>query len=241
MYLGIRACYEELKSLDGRRLLVLVTDGRDNGVPRAESLLAGVKVDNIGVLTVGIGNKLSKFYLKKMASSPDAFVRAPNFYVLDTFVDPLTRMMCKIADDMGSPPQLDSCAAMEKKCELTAGKKKTKGVPMFKLRSNKPLFGRNIVRHKLGIKVGDVKVSNVWAQRINDQGNIFNLPSIWFMTTSLNSPFKVNFISPGDVEEENLFGKCIKLSFLVDRPGSFVKQCLVFRIAMDESKKLANY
>eukprot|EP00737_Agarophyton_chilense_P002776 gb/GEZJ01003194.1/.p1 GENE.gb/GEZJ01003194.1/~~gb/GEZJ01003194.1/.p1 ORF type:complete len:468 (-),score=51.20 gb/GEZJ01003194.1/:1540-2943(-) len=95
MYAGLNACFTELTELTGIKVIVLLTDGVDNGSPFAIELAPTIKEQGIAIITVGIGSGVSSLYLQQLATSPDFFV-ASTFTTLPIEVFGLTQMLCEL-------------------------------------------------------------------------------------------------------------------------------------------------
>lgn len=76
LYAGLQTSYEQLKGREGKRVIVLATDGRPTIGPAGEEIVQlGQKVKSGGIrlITVAIGRGADKDLLKRLASSPEDF------------------------------------------------------------------------------------------------------------------------------------------------------------------------
>lgn len=170
MNAGLTSCFNEIKSDTGNRLIVLITDGLDNGTPRADVVAPVIKAAGVSIVTVGIGNSVSEMYLKSLASGPEFFIPS-SFSTLPAQVVTVVESSCVVVVAPTTPvPVADACAAAYDACDFKFMGKDT--VPTFKVtgKPDRP-FTPKIVSRQQGERIGVVNSNNIIPEFIMVDGS----------------------------------------------------------------------
>lgn len=115
---GFQSCFDAIKDESGNRVIVLVTDGMDDG--SASTLLPQIRNEDISVVTVGIGNGVNVAHLQSLATTPDFYVQAtPNNLV--AIAESVVDKSCVIPSVTNSPeptPMDSGCQMAYDECEF---------------------------------------------------------------------------------------------------------------------------
>lgn len=191
MYEGLTSCFDEIKGDKGNRLIVLITDGKDNGTPMASSAAPGIKGAGVSIVTVGIGDNVDVPYLEGLASGPKFFVKASAFSTLITKALDVVEGSCEVvASPLPTPtpgasgaatpappspspqiPVVGSCAGAYDACDFKfAGED---AVPTFSVtgKPDKP-FTPVIVSRKKGEILGVLNSNNLVPEFILADGTV---------------------------------------------------------------------
>lgn len=167
---GLSACFNEIKNNQGNRLIVLVTDGIDNGSPRASMVAPDIKVAGVSIVTVGIGNSIQESYLEGLASGPEFFVKSSSFSTLLSKVVDVVEGSCKAAVTP-RPTAPDVCAEAYDACDFKFVRRDT--VPTFSVtgKSDKP-FTPKIVSRMNGERIGVLNSNGIVPEFILADGSV---------------------------------------------------------------------
>ncbi|KAI0557984.1 Collagen alpha-1(XII) chain [Gracilaria domingensis] len=122
VYDGLRSCFEEVQSSSGNRVIVIVTDGVDNGTPLALDQAPLVKAEGIAIVTVGVGDGVDADYLRALATTPDFFIDS-SFETLPSDVVRVAESSCDVVEVTPepilmtpSPDPFDACEEASLAC-----------------------------------------------------------------------------------------------------------------------------
>ncbi|CAN8064918.1 unnamed protein product [Agarophyton chilense] len=92
---GLNQCKNELNNAQGKKAMVLITDGHANSgdINPARQAASGATAAGINIITVGIGYGVSTDFLKEIASNASLFIDA-NFDDLDQKVPDVVEAVC---------------------------------------------------------------------------------------------------------------------------------------------------
>ena len=222
-FAGLRSCFEDLNNRTGNRVIVFVTDGLDNNSPRALTGRQAVVDAGIGILTVGIGSRVSLPYLDRLTTVPGSVVNASSFSTLSSVVDTVANEVCNTSSTTNPPA--DSCEEQFQGCLLTFRGRRS--LPSFRFRGRGRRFTPPIVS-KFGNQFPG-RVTRFRSFVVNDDGTKTMLRGRPFTVSQRSSPFgvKLNVARLADVER--LGGKCIRMNVSFRRGSGIVDQCVVFR------------
>lgn len=102
MYGGLRACDRAVGSTSTNRVIVLVTDGVDNGSARASTLAPSIKAKGTKIITVGVGETVASkgssgyTYLRNLATSRSLFITSRCFSEVISKVVRIVKLSCGI-------------------------------------------------------------------------------------------------------------------------------------------------
>lgn len=160
MYAGVNQCYRYVENKPGKRVIVIVTDGLDNGVPTAETLINSKSATGVAIIAVGIGNGIDANYLQRISDlyvpvSTDAMGAVSNV---------LRKGICTV------PVNGNTCAAAARLCDFRF--KNVQGVPTYSI-AGKPdqVFTGEIVS-KSGPRIGILNTNGIIPEFINTDGTV---------------------------------------------------------------------
>ena len=220
---GLRSCFEDLNNRTGNRAIVFVTDGLDNNSPRALAGRQAVVDAGIGILTVGIGSRVSLPYLDMLTTVPGSVVNASSFSTLSSAVDIVANEVCNTSST--ATPPADSCEEQFRGCLLTFRGSRT--LPSFRFRGRGRRFTPPIVS-KFGNQFPG-RVTRFTSFVVNDDGTNTMLRGRPFTVSQRSSPFVLELNVARLTEQERLSGKCIRMNVSFRRGSGTVDQCVVFQ------------
>lgn len=116
---GLLACNDQLPSRSVNRVIVLVTDGLDNGSPPAKRVASNLKGDKVTIITVGVGSGTDRKFLREIATLPQYFLPVATFPKLkDMVLDVVVRSCAGQPSPSPAPPAPDACEMAFNKCDL---------------------------------------------------------------------------------------------------------------------------
>lgn len=216
MYAGIKACFDHLESISGKRVVVLLTDGQDNGKPRAEELVRIKKASGIQIVTVGIGSGINEAYLKRLVSK-DTFFVSTSMASLTDKATATTRAVCNAA--MESP---ETCIDAYHACDFKFAGRDTPPVFWSGGRPDRPLGSKIISRS--GSEIGIVNTNGIVPEFVNEDGTCTSVDQLGAPRFALThfKPFPMrgsNFASSvgrqsfAGNQKTIVKGKCIRMYF----------------------------
>lgn len=209
---GLSQCYTYVENKNGNRVIVLVTDGIDNGPNSAEDLVNSKKSSGVSLVTVGIGNRIDTKFLKRIATSPKFYIPVADPSVDISFI--LSSTICQVIPPQNSPSPKpsssvniapkspspsptfisisSSCAAAYTACDFKFSGYSS--VPIFGIFGPPDIpFSTNIVS-RVGPRIGIVNMNGIIPEFINPDGTIvpINMEGFPRLTPTHFKPFVIN-------------------------------------------------
>lgn len=160
MYAGLNQCYRYVENKPGKRVIVLVTDGIDNGIPPAEDLVNSKSASGVAIVSVGIGNNIDKSYLEGFS---DVYIPV-SVGALDAVGAILRSKICKL------PNPSNVCAAAGRLCDFAFQGRS--GVPTFSIGGTPNKVFTDLIVSKSGPRIGVLNTNGIIPEFINPDGTI---------------------------------------------------------------------
>lgn len=115
---GLKRCQKLLKDASGPKVIVMVTDGKDNKKPFGTSVDEDIKAKGTSIVTVGIGNQVEDKDLQYISSADDKNYRVlyTPVYDFDLFsaaIGPIVRDICRASVlSTGFTEEVHLCASV---------------------------------------------------------------------------------------------------------------------------------
>lgn len=187
IYAGVSQCYKYVENKVGNRVIVIVTDGEDGGIPRASEIIDQKSSSGVAIVAVGLGSSLDSTYLKDISDIylPVATTDVTNVGTI------LSKSICKAPVVSKGPtptskptktptptsgPTSISCAMAYKKCAFKFTN--TNSVPTFSV-GGKPnsVFTTKIVSKKAP-RIGLLNSNGIVAEFIASDGTVTLIDTI---------------------------------------------------------------
>ena len=231
---GIDGCADLLKHLSGNRAIIFITDGDGNN-KAARVAAQNAKNKGIVISTVGIGSKVKKGLLRKIASDRKLFIHT-TFSRIYNIPDIIIGLVCGITKPSPFPktptplpktpspkPHPGDCEALGKSCRLRFNGG-VHGVKEFVLKRRR--FKTPIVRdfHFNKVKFGSPSVKTF----VLIHGSLKLLPHDLFIAVRIRRHFfRFELYNVHGVSSSDYIDQCLKLEVVVHGGHT---ECAVIRI-----------
>lgn len=190
MYAGVNQCYNYIEKKPGNRVIVIVTDGDDNGTPSASSLIASKASSGVAIVSVGLGSSVDEDYLKSIS---DIYYPVEEIDV-NKVASLLSKGICEAPDVTEKPkptktpksskppmptkipPSSSSCVSAFQMCDFKF--QNANSVPTFAV-TGKPdrVFTSKIVSKMLP-RIGLVNMNDITPEFIEADGTVIPITAV---------------------------------------------------------------
>ncbi|PXF40879.1 Collagen alpha-6(VI) chain [Gracilariopsis chorda] len=221
MYAGLNACFNEVNGNAGNRVIVLITDGGDNGNPLAEALAPTVKAAGVAIVTIGVGSGVDEDYLRSLATTPAFFIPS-TFSSLPADVVRVAESSCDVVEvspvpDITPTPIPDPCEEAYDTCDFAFMNELS--VPTFAVdvAPDVPFTPKIVSRNPLEL-VGVLNTNDIVVEFIEDDGTVTPItsePAIQSFSATQFKPITLTGTSRSGIAHESF--QADQLSLARDR------------------------
>lgn len=171
IFAGVEACFKELHSHSGNRVIVVLTDGEENRGRPSASLVPDIRASGVSLLSIAVGDGPDVRNLRRLASDPSFFVQT-SFGNLPADAQVVVKKICKVVRVSRKKPS--SCWSAFKRCEF--GFMGVHGIPTFGTNgSADKAFTPRIVSKNRNEAAGGLNSNGIIPQFISSSGSAINI------------------------------------------------------------------
>eukprot|EP00177_Eucheuma_denticulatum_P005152 GFKZ01009384.1.p1 GENE.GFKZ01009384.1~~GFKZ01009384.1.p1 ORF type:complete len:375 (-),score=27.94 GFKZ01009384.1:399-1523(-) len=223
IFSGLSACFEEIRSQAGNRVIVILTDGRESP-RRADQLAPIVKNEGIAIVTVGIGAGADATLLRQLATTPAFFIDS-SFDSLPTDVVRVANSSCDAVEVTPEPTPIprDSCEVANDMCRFAF--QGLNVAPAFPVDgpANTP-FTPIIISTNTSERLGVLNTNRITVEIIENDGNVIPITALPTMQDFSPTQFKPivvpNMMASGighesfqGDQQDEAKGRCVRVFF----------------------------
>lgn len=173
---GFESCFNVVKDESGNRVIVIVTDGQDNG--SASDLLPQILAEDISVVTVGIGSGVNVEHLQSLATTPDFYVQATQANLVANAASVVDKS-CVVPEAGPSPevtPMPSECQNAYDECQFMF--KGQADVPVYSVTGPPDRPFTDTIVSRTNPEVGVLNTNGIVAEFIMEDGSATEITQI---------------------------------------------------------------